>query len=332
MSHEIESFASFREPAWHGLGTVFTEKVDTAGMLAVSGLAGWNVRIEDETLPAGYTSVDPMRLIVRDNPFTGQPEVLGHGRGRYEILSPEDVFSLADGIMEANPESTWETAGSLRGGTQIFGTMSLDRETVLDPTGVADKVETYLLVASSFNGTMAVQAMVTPTRVVCANTLAVALHGATTKFKMRHTQSVNGKVAEARNTLGLVNKYMDKFDELAKALIERTVTDDEFDSIIKKAYPMPEDNDRGQQTKWQTKYDGIWETYRGQYNNTITGTAWGVWNGLTESLDYNRGTRTNANGDTNNETLLMDASGMTDGQNAEKSRLLAIVQGMLANA
>ena len=332
MSHEIESFASFRQPAWHGLGTVFTEKVDTAGMLAVSGLAGWNVRIEDETLPEGYTTVDPMRLIVRDNPFTGQPEILGHGRGRYEILSPEDVFSLAEGIMEADPNATWETAGSLRGGTQIFGTMSLERETVLDPSGVADKVETYLLVASSFNGTMAVQAMVTPTRVVCANTLAVALQGATTKFKMRHTQSVNGKVAEARNTLGLVNKYMDKFDELAKALIERTVTDNEFDAIIKKAYPMPEDNDRGQQTKWQTKYDGIWDTYRGQYNNTITNTAWGIWNGLTEALDYNRGTRTNANGETNNETLLMDASGMTDGQNAEKSRLLAIVQGMLANA
>ena len=62
MAHEIEtqngkaSFASFREPAWHGLGTVFTEEKTTSEMLSLATLDGWNVRLEDLETPTHLTS------------------------------------------------------------------------------------------------------------------------------------------------------------------------------------------------------------------------------------------------------------------------------------
>jgi len=330
MSADIESFASYREPAWHGLGTVFTEPVTTQEMLELANMANWNPRMVDEILPEGWTTVDPMRYVVRDNPFTGQPEILGHARSRYEVVSNEELFSLADGIMEADPETTWETAGSLKGGQVVFGSMSMTRSTVLDPTGVADKVETYLLVTSSYDGTGSLVATLTPTRVVCANTLAIALKGATNKFKMRHTQSVTGRIAEARDTLGMASAYMDEFDALAQTLFEREITDNEFSKIIAAAYPRPEDNDRGQQTKYDNKVDGIWNAYRGDFNLS-TGNAWYALNGIYDALDWNRTQRFDSKtGKSNNEQLLMDASGMSDSQNAEKARLLSVVQSVLS--
>ncbi len=86
------------------------------------------------------------------------------------------------------------TAGSIKGGRVVFGSLALQRETVLDPSGVADKVKTYLLINTSHDGSIAIQASITPVRVVCANTLNLALGGKKKKngikqsFKIRHTQ------------------------------------------------------------------------------------------------------------------------------------------------
>lgn len=328
MVANIETFASFRQPAWHGLGTVFDHEVKNADeMLALAGLANWNLRVEELPLPAGYDAIKPQYAVVRDNPFTDdtpeiQANILGYVGKNYTPFQNEQAFELAQGIVEADPTATWETAGSLAGGTRVFGSLALERETVLDPSGVSDVIKTYLLVATSHDGTLAVTATVTPTRVVCANTLAVALQGATTKFRMKHTPSVTAKVAEARETLGMAHKYMDAFDEMAKALFETEITNAQFAEIINLAYVAPEFDVKGSQKKYDDKVDLIWDTYRGQYNDTITGTAWGAWNGLTETLDWKR----NGRGDNGAENILAGASGFDQTQNDEKARLLSIVK------
>ena len=84
MAHELEtqngktSFASFREPAWHGLGTVFTEEKNTAEMLEAANLNNWNVRLEEMTIPAHLTSDKEYQYVVRTNPTDNtQTDVLG---------------------------------------------------------------------------------------------------------------------------------------------------------------------------------------------------------------------------------------------------------------
>ena len=335
MAHDLEiqngktSFASFREPAWHGLGTVFTEEKTTAEMLDLANLSNWNVRLEDMPIPAHLTSDKEYQYVVRTNPTDNtQKDILGVVGERYHTMQNEDLFSFGDNILDGG--GRWETAGSIKGGRVVFGALALERETVLDPTGVADKVKTYLLINTSHDGSIAIQASITPVRVVCANTLNIALRttnkkdGVKQSFKIRHTQTASGKVAIARQTLGLANAYMDEFDKMAKAMIETEVSAKQFNDIILAAYPKPDKDTKGALTKWENKIDVINDIYTGTFNGMIAGNAWGAFNGLTERLDWYRSARGGSN-----ESILASASGFDPAINAEKNRLLKVVQNVM---
>jgi phage/plasmid-like protein (TIGR03299 family) len=331
MAHLLETvngqtaFASLREPAWHGLGTVFTEEVTTKEMLDLAHLSNWNVRLEDVAIPDGFESDRSYSFVTRTNPFdTTKNDVLGVVGERYVPLQNEDLFDFGDLMLDGG--GRWETAGSIKGGRQVFGSLALERETVLDPNGVSDKVNTYLLINTSHDGSVAIQASITPVRVVCANTLNLALSslkgnkGVKQSFKIRHTATASGKVAQAREALGLANVYMDKFDELAKKMIETEITKAKFDEIVALAYPAPEKDAKGSFKKHNDKIDLINSIYVGEYNNTIAGTAWGAFNALTERLDWYRSGR----GDSN-ESILASASGFDPVTTAEKNRLMNLV-------
>ena len=335
MAHDLEtqngkvSFASFREPAWHNLGTVFDEEKTTKEMLSLANLDGWNVRLEDMEIPTHLTSDKAYQYVLRTNPTDKtQTDVLGVVGERYVPLQNEDLFSFGDNILDGG--GRWETAGSIKGGRVVFGALALERETVLDPNGVADKVKTYLLINTSHDGSIAIQASITPVRVVCANTLNIALgsikkkNGIKQSFKIRHTQTASGKVAIARQTLGMANSYMDAFDIMAKKMIETEVSAKQFNDIILAAYPKPEKDAKGAFTKWENKVDAINDIYTGQFNGMIANTAWGAFNGLTERLDWYRSARGGSN-----ESILASASGFDPAINAEKNRLLKVVQNVM---
>jgi phage/plasmid-like protein (TIGR03299 family) len=330
MAHELESeksFASFREPAWHGLGTVFNEEVSTSEMLSLANLQNWNVRLEDVVIPENLSSDKSYQYVVRTNPFdNSQTDVLGVVGERYVPLQNEDLFTFGDAILDGG--GRWETAGSLKGGRVVFGSLALERETVLDPSGVADVVKTYLLVNTSHDGSVAIQASVTPVRVVCANTLAVALgrgkRGVKQSFKIRHTQSADGKVQQAREALGVANAYMDEFSKMAQLMIQKEITAQQFNDIVLAAYPKPDETKKGALKKWENKIDTINDIYTGQFNGMIAGSAWGAWNALTERIDWYRGGKRGLT-----ESILMGSSGFDPAITAEKNRLLQVVNSTL---
>jgi phage/plasmid-like protein (TIGR03299 family) len=335
MAHDLESqngkasFASFREPAWHGLGTVFTEEKNTTEMLEAANLNGWNVRLQDMEIPSTLTSDKSYQYVLRTNPTNNtQTDVLGIVGERYVPLQNEDLFSFGDNILDGG--GRWETAGAIKGGRVVFGSLALERETILDPTGVADKVKTYLLINTSHDGSIAIQASITPVRVVCANTLNLALGAKKKKnnikqsFKIRHTQTAEGKIQIARETLGMANAYMDEFDIMAKAMIEKEVSAKQFNDIILSAYAKPDKDTKGAVKKWENKVDIINDIYTGEFNGMIAGNAWGAFNALTERLDWYRSARGGSN-----ESILASASGFDPAINAEKNRLLKVVQNVM---
>jgi phage/plasmid-like protein (TIGR03299 family) len=335
MAHELEtqngvvSFASFREPAWHNLGTVFDTEKNTNEMLVAANLNNWNVRLEDLEIPASLVSDKQYQYVVRTNPTDKtQTDVLGIVGERYVPLQNEDLFSFGDNILDGG--GRWETAGSIRGGRVVFGSLALERETVLDPNGVADVVKTYLLINTSHDGSIAIQASITPVRVVCANTLNVALNrtkkkdGVKQSFKIRHTQTAEGKITVARQALGMANSYMDEFDKMAHAMIAKEISAKDFNDIVLAAYPKPELDTKGAVKKWENKVDMINDIYTGEYNGMISGNAWGAFNALTERLDWYRSARGG-----NSESMFAAASGFDPAINAEKNRLLSIVQNTL---
>jgi phage/plasmid-like protein (TIGR03299 family) len=335
VAHDLEtqngvaSFASFREPAWHNLGTVFDTEKNTSEMLIAANLNNWNVRLDELTIPSNMTSDKNYQYVVRTNPTDkSQTDVLGIVGERYVPLQNEELFAFGDNILDGG--GRWETAGSISGGRVVFGSLALERETILDPSGVADKVKTYLLINTSHDGSIAIQASITPVRVVCANTLNVALNrtkkkdGVKQSFKIRHTQTAQGKVAVARQALGMANSYMDEFDKMAHAMIAKEISAQDFNNIILAAYPKPETDAKGSVKKWTNKVDMINDIYTGEFNGMIAGNAWGAFNALTERLDWYRTAR-----GVNTESMFAAASGFDPAINAEKNRLLTVVKNVL---
>ena len=338
MAHEIEineatgeaTFASLRQPAWHNLGTVFEQEVNTAEMLKLAHLDEWNVRLEDVAIPSGFASDKSYSFVTRTNPFDKtQNDVLGVVGERYVPLQNEDLFSFGDNLLDGG--GRWETAGSIRGGRVVFGSIALADSITLDPNGRADKIDNYLLINTSHDGSIAIQASITPVRVVCANTLNLALSAFKGKkdvkqtFKIRHTQTAEGKIAVAREALGLAHKYIDEFSAIANKMIETEITKAQFDKIVELAYPAPEKDAKGSFKKYDAKVDLLNSIYVGKYNDTIAGTAWGAYNALTERLDWYRSSRGG-----NSESIYASASGFDPVTNAEKNRLMKIVQSVMA--
>jgi phage/plasmid-like protein (TIGR03299 family) len=332
MAHDLESvngqtaFASLRQPAWHGLGTVFTEEVNTNEMLSLAHLNDWNVRLEDVETPEGFNSDKNYSFVTRTNPFDRNTnDILGVVGERYVPLQNEDLFSFGDNLLDGG--GRWETAGSIKGGRVVFGSIALTESITLDPNGIADKIDNYLLINTSHDGSIAIQASITPVRVVCANTLNLALSSFKGKkdvkqtFKIRHTQTAEGKIAVAREALGLAHKYIDEFSTMANEMIQTEITKAQFDKIVELAYPAPAKDAKGSQKKYDGKTDLLQSIYVGDYNNTISGTAWGAFNALTERLDWYRNSRGG-----NNESILASASGFDPMINAEKNRLMKIVR------
>ena len=334
MAHELEideltgeaSFASLRQPAWHNLGTVFEEEVNTQQMLKLAHLDEWNVRLEDVAIPENFESDKSYSFVTRTNPFDKtKNDVLGVVGERYVPLQNEDLFSFGDNLLDGG--GRWETAGSIKGGRQVFGSIALTNSITLDPNGIADKIDNYLLINTSHDGSIAIQASITPVRVVCANTLNLALSSfkgkkaAKQSFKIRHTSTAEGKIAVAREALGLANAYIDEFSKMANEMIGKTITDNQFMEIVTLAYPEPEKDAKGSFKKYNGKVDLLQGIYRGEYNDTISGTAWGAYNALTERLDWYRSARGGSN-----ESIYASASGFDPVMNAEKNRLMKIVQ------
>ena len=326
MGHMLEqygdmaSFASLREPAWHGLGTVIDEEVSTQEMLELAHLANWDVRLEAVDLPA--RSHKEFFATVRTNPFDGESDVLGIVGERYRPLQNEELFTFGDNLLDGG---RWETAGSIKNGTVVFGSLALNRTSEFDPKGRQDKVNNYLLVHTSHDGSLAIQASVTPVRVVCQNTLNAAVgrkgRGAKQSFRIRHTQTLQGKVSAAREALGLASKYLDEFDKMANQMISKEINDKQFFEIITAVYPKPEQDAKGAMTKWENKIDVLNDIYNGPTCENIQGTAWGAYNALTERLDWYRNPRGG-----NAESVLAAASGLDATTTTAKNNILNVVR------
>jgi hypothetical protein len=150
------------------------------------------------------------------------------------------------------------------------------------------------------------------------------MRNAKQSFKIRHTQTAEGKIQIARETLGLTLGYFDEFEKQAKALFETEVSDKKFHEIIRSMYPKPEDGAaKVALTKWENKVTLIDDIYFNSPTQTnIKGTAWGVVNALTERLDYFRSGRGNG------ETLMAGASGFDPILTAEKNKIVKQVMAL----
>jgi phage/plasmid-like protein (TIGR03299 family) len=325
------TFASRKVPAWHALGTVFDEDVTAREILSIAHMGDWNVRLESLADVTDYNQyATDSYLVLRNNPFNkSATDVLAVVGSRYTPIQNESVFSFGDNLLDGG--GRWETAGSIKDGRVIFGSMAFDDQSiVLDPKGRADKINTYLLVTSSHDGSAPVSVLVTPVRVVCQNTLNVAVKGAKNVYKIRHTMNAKSNVEDARLALGVSVGYFDSFALEAEKMIQAEVTKDKFMEIVQTLYPRPVDDKKGAEKKWDNKVELIEAIYTGSADgpdtmSTITGTAWGAFNALTERLDYYRTIR---GGTSNILGAAASASGFDDNATRERQKVWDTVRAV----
>lgn len=318
------AFAARGEPGWHNLGTVFEQDADinTAEMLDLAHLSKWNVRLA-EIEGLGRTTT-PSFEVIRTNPFDKGIDRLGVVKSRYKTYQNEELFAFGDNIIAGG--GLWETGGSIKEGRVVFGSLVIDRDMVVGAGSANDTIKTYLLVNTSHDGSMSVQASVTPVRVVCQNTLGMALQGVQQTFKIRHTQTMTGRVIEAQKALGLTFAYADVFEDEANKLFEVAITNQQFDSLIKALYPEPEADVKGALKKWETKRDILFDIWTDNAEGpattgAIAGTAWGSLNALTEQLDWYRNPRGG-----NMENLFAAQAGFDPAIATQKQKILSVVK------
>ena len=265
MAHEVETMFVARKLAWHGLGTFIPEAVESEEALVLAGL-DWTVNLEDAFTHDG--------IIVPDTQLTRRSsdnKVLGVVGDRYTVIDNHELFTFADKLVEYG--ARYESAGSLKGGKNVFATMVIE-----DPLEIEGDVHIpYLVMASSHDGSMATRALLSPVRVVCMNTLRLAIANSHRTFTIRHTASAPQAIEEARRTLGLSFKYYDGFEEEVRTLMGQTVTDKQFDDLIDAVWPIDLENLKGNrnvkkrdEVKSIILHDPAVAPYRG--------TAWGALN------------------------------------------------------
>jgi phage/plasmid-like protein (TIGR03299 family) len=297
MAHQIEEFAngtaafvSARQHAWHQLGTVLPAEFDAAQAMQFAKLGGWNVRTRAlrtvEVLDAdgvtGPLEVPGQFATVRTNPVTGGTDVLGVVGSGYTVIQNEEHADLLNRVVDESG-AHFETAGSLRGGRSVFLSMNVPRTMMI---GGVDPVDLYLIALNSHDGTSAFRLLVSPVRVVCANTQALALRRAQATFSIRHTSGAQGNIAQARQALGLTFKYADAFECEAEQMIQQSMTDAQFEAIIGKLWTTESESKRSATITANRKDTlfGLWSD--AATNATIRGTRWAGYQAITEYLDH----------------------------------------------
>jgi phage/plasmid-like protein (TIGR03299 family) len=314
-------FASHREPAWHGLGTVFTDEVtDSRTMLDLAGLSGWNVREVPVEVPGTDRFAVPAQAVVAT--IGTENVVLGITGERYEIVQNEDAFAFLQSLHDG---ARWETAGAIKNGRVVFGTMAFDRDFVIDESGVADTVKSYLMVYTSHDGSTGVAGGVTPVRVVCQNTLNAAMSNIKQTFKIRHTAKVEERMAAEAALWRTANSYMDAFEAEAKSLFQKSVTDKQFFGLVENLFPRPVEDKKGAQKKWDNRMGLFAQAWNGKPNEGIKGTAWGAFNALTEANQWGRSVRNTTNGA---ENFAAAGAGFDGPTNTFRNTALAAVKAL----
>jgi phage/plasmid-like protein (TIGR03299 family) len=219
---------------------------------------------------------------VRTNPVSGGVDVLGVvGRG-YTVIQNEEHADLLNRVVDESG-AHFETAGSLRGGRSVFLSMKLPRTMNI---GGIDPVDLYLIALNSHDGTSAFRLLVSPVRVVCANTQALALRRAQSSFSIRHTSGAKGNIAQAREALGLTFKYAETFEREAEQMIAQSMTDAQFAQIIGQLWTTESESKRSG-TITANRTDLLTGLFcEAATNANIRGTRWAGYQAITEYLDH----------------------------------------------
>ena len=236
MSANVESMFYVRETPWHGLGTKVMEAPDSEGALIAAGL-NWNV-IQEPIFTGENEPIRGYKANIRDS----DRRVLGVVTDRYKVMQNHEAFAFTDELLGQGVR--YETAGSLQDGKKVWLLANMPHEYIIS----GERISPYLLFSNTHDGSGAIKVALTPIRVVCNNTLNLALSTAKRSWSMVHTGDIRSKMQEARDTLFMAERYMDELGKEFEALRLKKLSDQKVMEYIEVLLPV-EDGSTPQQIK-----------------------------------------------------------------------------------
>ncbi|MCW0090589.1 DUF932 domain-containing protein [Burkholderia pseudomallei] len=291
--HLVSSMAYANETPWHGLGNQLAAnqplevwakqagmdwRIEEAEVRFVSGMAG-------TTLGSIYAFPEQKVLYRSD---TKQP--LSVVSRRYQVVQPAEIIEFYRDLVECSGYEL-ETAGVLKDGKKLWALAKTGQSAMLKGR---DRVNGYLLLATACDGSLATTAQFTSVRVVCNNTLAIALGDSTGAVKVPHRSQFDAQAVKRQ--LGIAISSWDGFMARMKALSECKVNDSAAETFFRRVLtypttsassPVAATNDSAIKTVHQL-FAG---RGKGSDMASAAGTAWGLLNSLTEFVDHQRRAR-----------------------------------------
>lgn len=274
---------SDRQPAWTQWGLTYSGDVLTAEDAAKAAMLNdWNVRKQDLYV-AGGIEVPNKMATVRDNPRTGQPEVLGVVGNRYVVVQNEDAFGMLTHIVDEGG-AVFDSAGQNSTGSKVFMTLKMPEGIQI---GGEDAHDLHLLASNSHDGSSSLTIAVVMNRLACQNAVTGALKGAQRSWSIRHTASAEGRIEEARQSLELTFKYVEEFEREMQELLARDLTEREWGGIVERLVPESKSEHEG----WADRVAKQRADLNTLYFDAATqefgrGTAYAALNAATEYADW----------------------------------------------
>ena len=229
MSANVETMFYTRQKPWHGLGTRVEEAPGSKEALTLAGL-DWKVVQKPIQTEEGQPILG-FKANIRD--LDGQ--ILGVVTDRYKVVQNEDAFAFTDALLGEGV--TYETAGSLQKGRRTWILAKLPQRYIIS----GDEITPYLVFMNSHDGTGAIKAAMTPIRVVCQNTLNLALATAKRSWSTNHVGNIEGKLEDAENTLLYADRYMTELGKTIDALNRQKLSDRQVYEYIDALFPLIND-------------------------------------------------------------------------------------------
>ncbi len=289
MAHLVETMAYANTTPWHGLGNPLSAKQPIDVWAEQSGLSfeikETPVRFMSESAGSlGAIMSFPEQKVLYRSDSKAPLSVVSN---RYKVVQPRAILEFYRDLTEISGFEL-ETAGVLKGGRKIWALARTNQSSTLKGN---DTINGYVLLATGCDGTLATTAQFTSIRVVCNNTLAVALANGSGAVKVPHSTSFNPQAV--KNQLGISVSSWDGFMYRMKTLSERKVKSHESLNYFLRVFNDPNMTASGLSNERAMKkvlalYEG---NGKGADLASSKGTAFGLLNAITEYVDHERRAR-----------------------------------------
>ncbi|CAJ3342558.1 phage/plasmid-like protein [Burkholderia pseudomallei] len=290
--HLVQSMAFVGQQPWHGLGNKLAPKQPLQTWAKAAGM-DWSIEEAEVRFVAGNKNLGSIHAFPEQKVLyrSDNKAPLSVVSARYQVVQPAEILEFYRDLTEHSGFEL-ETAGVLKDGKKLWALARTGQSATLKGK---DTVNGYVLLATACDGTLATTAQHTSVRVVCNNTLQIALSDSAGAVKVGHRSQFDAQAVKRQ--LGIAVSSWDAFIVRMKALSERKVSDAAAEKFLRRVltYPTTNPANRDVLAVNERAIKAVAELYSGRGKGaelaSASGTAWGLLNSVTEYVDHRRRAR-----------------------------------------